>query len=327
MNTGTKTEAPVPYAKAKKVFDKLVNDKLAKGYVLKGNQTVVFADGSSNKVQTNIRPQLLNAIGESALGPLFTNSEFFMQEKMDGERRLIQRTGDKVIGINKKGQEVPLPVSIVSAVYSLTEDQVLLDGEQMGEVYHAFDLLEASGSNLRSDPYIERLNNLFAVAANTFGESEHPNFRTVLTFTKEPSKRKGFQRIQDAKGEGVVFKDRTAPFSPGKPNSGGPQLKFKFTASATCQVLARNGAKRSVQLAVGTTSGALTEIGNVTIPANFAVPGVGALIEVQYLYAYPNGGSLYQPVYLGVRDDTDLNLYGSLKFKQGTTVEEDDEAA
>ena len=32
MNTGTKTSTPVPYAQAKKLFDTLVNAKIAKGY-------------------------------------------------------------------------------------------------------------------------------------------------------------------------------------------------------------------------------------------------------------------------------------------------------
>jgi bifunctional non-homologous end joining protein LigD len=46
-------------------------------------------------------------------------------------------------------------------------------------------------------------------------------------------------------------------------------------------------------------------VGNVTIPANHALPKVGDLVEVRYLYHYP-GGSLYQPIYLGSRSDKDL---------------------
>ena len=43
-------------------------------------------------------------------------------------------------------------------------------------------------------------------------------------------------------------------------------------------------------------------VGKVTIPPNKDIPEVGALIEVRYLYAY-EGGSVYQPTYLGVRND------------------------
>jgi hypothetical protein len=50
--------------------------------------------------------------------------------------------------------------------------------------------------------------------------------------------------------------------------------------------------------------------------------GAGSLVEVRYLYAYP-GGSLYQPVYLGERNDVDTaDSVKSFKFKQG----EDDES-
>lgn len=43
-------------------------------------------------------------------------------------------------------------------------------------------------------------------------------------------------------------------------------------------------------------------LGNVTIPPNFTVPTVGALIEVQYLFAVR---SLAEAVYLGERRDQD----------------------
>ena len=49
---------------------------------------------------------------------------------------------------------------------------------------------------------------------------------------------------------------------------------------------------------------ATRNLGFVTIPVNYNVPAVGALIEVEYLYAYPNG-ALAQPVYRGERDDLD----------------------
>jgi hypothetical protein len=47
-----------------------------------------------------------------------------------------------------------------------------------------------------------------------------------------------------------------------------------------------------------------TGVGSVTIPPSHTVPAAGSIVEVRYLYAY-EGGSLYQPVYLGIRDDID----------------------
>ena len=50
-------------------------------------------------------------------------------------------------------------------------------------------------------------------------------------------------------------------------------------------------------------TGAAVAAGNVTIPPNHALPPVGGVVEVRYLYAFPESGRLFQPVYLGARDD------------------------
>jgi len=44
---------------------------------------------------------------------------------------------------------------------------------------------------------------------------------------------------------------------------------------------------------------------------------VDSIIEVRYLYAY-KGGNLYQPTYLGVRDDISFEdcLISQLKYKK-----------
>jgi bifunctional non-homologous end joining protein LigD len=46
------------------------------------------------------------------------------------------------------------------------------------------------------------------------------------------------------------------------------------------------------------------------------------VIEVRYLYAYPNG-ALYQPVYQGVREDKNYDecMISQLKYKAGTEEE------
>jgi bifunctional non-homologous end joining protein LigD len=112
-----------------------------------------------------------------------------------------------------------------------------------------------------------------------------------------------------------VFKHRHAPYTPGRPATGGAQLKHKFCATASCIVAGVNGSKRSVKLQL-IDRGRLIPVGSVTIPTNYLIPKAGQIIEVRYLYAYP-GGSLFQPVYLGLRDDvgTTACTVGQLKFK------------
>jgi len=56
----------------------------------------------------------------------------------------------------------------------------------------------------------------------------------------------------------------------------------------------------------------------VTIPGKTPIPAAGSVEEVRFLYAFP-GGSLYQPVYLGQRDDiaAEACILGQLKYKAG----------
>jgi len=57
-------------------------------------------------------------------------------------------------------------------------------------------------------------------------------------------------------------------------------------------------------------------VGSVTIPPNQAIPEVGRIGEVRYLYAFPRG-CLYQPVFIGPRDDVPAAscTLGQLKLK------------
>ena len=63
----------------------------------------------------------------------------------------------------------------------------------------------------------------------------------------------------------------------------------------------------------------MVSAGNVTIPANHKIPQVNQVVEVRYLYAFKESGSVYQPVYLGVRRDVSPTecLTTQLKFKNG----------
>ena len=134
------------------------------------------------------------------------------------------------------------------------------------------------------------------------------NIRYV-PLTWQDGKRKLHKKLVADGAEGVVFKKNGAKYNVGRPASGGNYLKFKFYSTASC-VVSKVNQKRSVSLKMGCG----TEVGNVTIPANHNVPKAGEVVEVRYLYAY-KGGSLYQPTYLGVRDDVDPDHVDSLKFK------------
>lgn len=112
-----------------------------------------------------------------------------------------------------------------------------------------------------------------------------------------------FHALEQDGREGAVAKDLNAVFSPGRPASGGNQLKFKFVETASFIVRSVHSKKRSISLNLIASDGDTVPVGNVTIPPNHEVRSKGEVVEVRHLYAFRESGSVYQLVYLGVRDD------------------------
>ena len=112
----------------------------------------------------------------------------------------------------------------------------------------------------------------------------------------------------------VVFKHKDSPYTAGRPASGGAQLNYKFVETASVLVTAING-QRSIGVGFMDRPGTT---GNVAIPANHKIPEIGSVVEVRYLYAMPESLALYQPVYLGERNDIDPSecRSGQLKFRK-----------
>jgi bifunctional non-homologous end joining protein LigD len=291
LNTGTKTSSPVYFDAARLIYDKLVKEKMAKGYTL-GADSQTYVTGS-RKV-TDIRPQLLNAVEDPE--PLLADQAFYLQPKHDGKRLLLRKQGFELTGINRRGIECGFPESIRAAAAALPHN-FLLDGEAVGDTFHVFDLLEVEFSDLRAIPYRDRLVKLLNLLASV----QQSAIQWVCTISGQAAKRRVYDQLREDNAEGVVFKRIGAPYSPGRPNSGGDQFKYKFVETASVIVSAIN-AKRSVAIAVW-DNGRLVSAGNVTVPADQLIPQVGDVVEVRYLYAMPGSGALYQPVYLGTRDD------------------------
>jgi bifunctional non-homologous end joining protein LigD len=160
-----------------------------------------------------------------------------------------------------------------------------------------------------------RTGSIMVISRRRFRTALQPRGARVLETADD--KRQQFHRLRLIRAEGVVFKRANSPYEPGRPNSGGDHLKFKFTANATCFVRKINS-RRSVEIGMEGDNGEIVGIGNVTIPVNHEIPGEGDLLNVRYLYAF-RGGSLYQPVYMGSREGEGLEKadnIATLKYKQ-----------
>ena len=309
MTTGTKTSSPVDYPAAKKIYTKLVGEKKAKGYTEGENGTPYQ---HTDKRPSGILPQLLNPVEEAEVELLQRDDNYCAQEKFDGRHLLVRKQDDDLEGINKKGFVVGLPQTVANELRNVP-GSFIPDGEAIGDDYHAFDLLEYNGENLRVLPYRIRLARLIDLLLLT--RSNFKYIRLVETAFSTKQKTALWERLRRENREGIVFKRLDAPYTPGRPNSGGPQLKFKFVATLSA-VVAKINVQRSVEL--GLFNGrSLVSCGNVTIPANHEIPTVGNIVDVRFLYAFKESGVLYQPVYLGARDDVDPGecLVSQLKFK------------
>ena len=144
---------------------------------------------------------------------------------------------------------------------------------------------------------------------------QHPNIHLVETHFSTAEKRQAFENMKVDHCEGVVFKHTDAPYIAGRPASGGTQLKYKFCETASF-IVGKVNAKRSIGLLLFDGE-KIKPAGNVTIPPNHEIPAAGQVVECRYLYAFRESGSIYQPVYLGVRDDitSDECTTAQLKYK------------
>jgi len=316
LQSTTKNKKSLTLDKAKSEFDSVIKEKVSKGYTMDTNG-VLFSTAAQG-VFTGHVPQLLNAVEQDSVVSLLEDDAWMLQEKFDGHRRMMEQLDSGTYrSINRKGLEVGMPKTTLDGLMKLCIDSnTRLDGELIGDVFWVFDVLELAGKDQRSlsaEQRIQVVTKLIGVG------NEH--VRIVQTASNTEYKKALYAKVVNDGGEGVVFKRKDSPYVPGRPNSGGTQLKFKFYATATFIVKGHKDAKNSVELGLYDVSRSL---GFVTIPANFNIPIIGSLVEVRYLYAYPNG-ALAQPCYLGVRDDIDRQSCVEAQLKLKSVVEDSDE--
>ena len=299
LTLGKKTTFPVSLVAAEKIYNKLVSEKTSKGYKETGISTGMASSLLSNSLQvidSGVRPQLLNEVDENAVEHLLQCDHWCAQEKFDGRRRMFIKTGMEITATNRKGLAIPTDAKFINHLKKISMD-CILDGEDMGGYVMLFDVLDSGV------PYQTRYTALHTLFSTGIFE---PEFKVVETAWTTEEKRALYERLKRDNAEGIVFKKVDSLYMPGRPNSGGDQLKFKFCATATCYVESVSPVKRSVALSVYFDENTRITVGNCTVYPNMEIPKIGELVEVRYLY-YFEGGSLFQPVLLGTRDDLDIS--------------------
>jgi bifunctional non-homologous end joining protein LigD len=301
------------YDEARKVYDKLIKEKMSKGYREDPN-AVTHAGIVVDKIDSGVRPQLLKMIDEAEVEKYINDPAWLAQMKFDGKRKLIKRDCTSIVSINRKGEIVGFPSEIEEGIVSQKEKQFIIDGEEVGHIFYAYDIISV-GVN---DPDVSTLGylNRYNILNNVI--TQGPNIKIAPIAQGSKDKRDLYNNLMNFNREGIVFKKADAPYSPGRNDT---QVKFKFYSTASCIVTGINK-KRSVALGLYKDE-EIVPVGNCTIPVNHDIPEKDDIVEIRYLYAY-EGGALYQPIFISKRDDLDTDdcKIDQLKYKSTDEIEE-----
>lgn len=313
---------PLPYAEAKVAYDKIVASKLKGGYT-PDPSGVRFLGTELAGRRSGESPQLPVEMTAEELEGALRSDLFCLQEKKDGENRTLERKpGEAIQGINKKSLYTAVAETWATDFRALG-DSFVIPGEAIGDQFHAFDLLELDGEDLRPRPFKERYARLVAVSDLRGGGLR--GFNLVPAYFSEAEKRAKWAEFEALNREGAVFKQVSAPHAPGKNKA---SLKKKFAEESTFEVLAKN-VQRSVQIGAYDDKGNVVQLGSVTIPPSESVPEVGSFIDVKYLYRFEDG-SLEQPRFSKHRpdqaaEDALLSQITRVKLKSELVSEEEPE--
>jgi len=333
----------VPYDQAIKLYDAKETEKRKEGYLpmaISGYapQSTPIADSAGKIigiVPPQTYPQLLNEIEYEQALDLCRNPEYAMQFKKDGRRLLIDYDASHgTFGINKKGlltecaREIQADLNHL-ATFGLTS-HLLVDGEDVSAFYYVFDLLKYGDIDLRSYGFGQRYDALIRLF-----HKNYKNVDYVHAYFSTQEKLNAFENasrvVYDDNGlmysaeEGVVFKRIDAPYTAGKPNSGGDQFKYKFVKEADVIVGESRSGKRSVSMWLNDSTGKLVFVGNTSISVKYEMPPIGSVGQVRYLYANPETNNLFQPRWRGGRTDKYPKecLLNQLIYKPNSQSDED----
>jgi len=258
----------------------------------------------NGRIQTDIHPQLLNEILDPAGCEMYLDSDYWaMQEKMNGKHVTVRwdATTRIISTTNKKGEQIISSPSFIEALrpFLVGRSSMLIDGEQIGDKFYTYDILEYAGNDLRVLTYSER----YSILTRQFSAS-------LVGIAKVPlytgaDKRLMFDEFKTQNKEGVVFKRLASIFTAGKAHA--DMFKWKWYSELSARACEGRAGKNSIGLELLDENGVWNFMGYCTVaPSRMPIP-MGSVCEIRYLYVAGIGGHLYQPSFKEIRDDVDLS--------------------
>ncbi|MCX6914436.1 MAG: hypothetical protein NT167_15515 [Verrucomicrobia bacterium] len=208
--------------------------------------------------------------------------DWTFETKADGCRALLS-AGQ----LQGRAMRYRLPGEVPAALASCT-----LDGELVGNVYFAFDVIEADGEDLRRLPLRERRAALLAL------QPLFPDWLQLIP-TARPGQAGGeyVQAVLRDGGEGCVAKQLSAPYGVG-------WFKAKGVQTHDVVVTAQATATRSVSIGQYSDDGQLVDCGKVAV---FSLPTLESLRTGDVLEIAAQGrtvkGKFREPRFLKVLTD------------------------
>jgi bifunctional non-homologous end joining protein LigD len=303
----------VPLAKAQQKFDSLVREKTNKGYqqITSDVQPAAVAppegQGSGSKVtgkraKVGIAAQLQQPIDDdSELARFLANDDVIAQQKLDGQRVLVHmQDGAELLVTNRDGQKTQVDMRHFAGLEYLPQGTIL-DGELLDDAYWAFDVLSFAGDDVRDRGYLER----WEVLDDEVEPALTGDVRILPVAVGRKAKQKLHDKLRAASAEGLIFKEREAPYTSGRSAA---QRKYKFLKSADVVILENAGNAYLMAVydgkklfEVGKVFAGTTNASRKSLDAALA-RGERPVCEVRYLYA-TDDHQLYQPVFVNARTD------------------------
>lgn len=228
------------------------------------------------------------------------DQDWTAEQKIDGHRVLLYVIDGDVESTNRNGErytrDVPAPVA---AFFGSLKGAWVLDGELLSDQYHVFDILMVNGIEAVHHPFEIRRAVLVKLFESLPG-SQHVHL--VRNANNPITKRRLFEKVQQAGGEGLVFKHRSAPYRQGQRVD--TMLKHKMVKTADVIVKELRQDRASVEIAV-IDDGKIVPCGAINMVHHQDVMlwiQPGDVIEVKYLYTSEDH-RLVQGIFQRVRED------------------------
>ena len=242
LQTGTKTPTPVEYDSAKSAYDKLVGEKKAKGYTRRPGRHALPAHGQRGAGDRHPAPVAQS--DRRAGGQTAAQGSSLCRP---GEVRWPPDAGSEARGRDSRPQpQGPVDWAARNGV-PRGPGHLQRTSSSMASAWATSCMPSTCWNGMAKITGCIRISVVWSSLSRILGRPDSRAIRLAETATDPANKERLFRHLQAEKREGVVFKRLDAPYIPGRPNSGGTQLKHKFYATCSA-VVSKINDKRSVEL-------------------------------------------------------------------------------